>query len=79
MSRIAFLLLGSAFAAAYPTLPHSHACLPPLDTFPWCDSSLPTQSRVDALVGALTLAEKISLMQDGQPSIDRLGMSCRAT
>ena len=62
-----------ASAAAPP--PHGHACTPPDDTFPWCDASQPVAARVAALVGAMTLAEKISLTYDGQPAIPRLGLS----
>jgi len=61
-------------AVAAAPLPNAHACLPPYDSFPFCDTSLTVQERVDWLVANLTLDEKVSLMQDGQPSIDRLGI-----
>ncbi|MEO8335351.1 MAG: glucan 1,4-alpha-glucosidase, partial [bacterium] len=39
---------------------------------PYLDESLPLNTRVDDLVGRLTLAEKVSQMKDVAPAIDRL-------
>ena len=71
---LALAVLSPRASAAAPP-PHGHACTPPDDAFPWCDASQPVAARVAALVGAMTLAEKISLTYDGQPAIPRLGLS----
>lgn len=70
-SSLLLLLLCVPLASA---IPHSHACLPGFDKFTFCDTALPIQARVDALVGMMTLSEKISLVQDGQPAVPRLGL-----
>jgi beta-glucosidase len=41
---------------------------------PWFDSSLPIAQRVDALVGAMSLEEKVSQMQNHAAAIPRLGV-----
>lgn len=41
---------------------------------PWFDAGLGTQDRVDALVGAMTLREKIAQMLHETPPIPRLGV-----
>ena len=61
----------SCFSATHAQLPHAHACIAPYDNFTFCDTSLPVQARVDALVALFTLDEKISLMSDGQAAIPR--------
>lgn len=42
--------------------------------FPFMNSALPLQERVDNLVSQLTLEEKIVQMQHTSPAIDRLGI-----
>ena len=47
----------------------------PLNTnFPFRDPSLPTEKRIDDLIGRLTLEEKVMQMMDKTPAIDRLGI-----
>ena len=46
----------------------------PLGPFPWFNYSLPLDERAAALVSALTVAEKLSLMSNKQPAIGRLGL-----
>jgi beta-glucosidase len=41
---------------------------------PWFDPDRPTAARVAALVGAMTLDEKVGQMMDQAPAIDRLGV-----
>src|SRR5687768_8710403 len=41
---------------------------------PFRDPTLPLSTRVDDLLGRLTLAEKISLLHQFQPAIPRLGL-----
>lgn len=80
MARLTLLIAAAAASAAAaaaasaaPPPPNGQACVPPNNTAgAWCDVTLPTWQRVEALLAALTLDEKISLMQDGQPAIDRL-------
>ncbi len=40
----------------------------------WFDTGLPLEQRVDALVGAMTLSEKISQMYNEAPAIEHLGV-----
>ena len=41
---------------------------------PWFDADRPITARVAALVGAMTLDEKVGQMMDQAPAIDRLGV-----
>jgi len=41
---------------------------------PWLNTSLPTSQRVDALIGKMTLEEKVQQMRDHSPAIPRLGV-----
>ncbi|MCM1520636.1 MAG: glycoside hydrolase family 3 C-terminal domain-containing protein [Lachnoclostridium sp.] len=50
------------------------ALTPSAQALPYLDSSLSHEARVDDLMGRLTLDEKISLMMDQSPAIDRLGI-----
>ncbi|HEX9059415.1 MAG TPA: glycoside hydrolase family 3 N-terminal domain-containing protein, partial [Clostridia bacterium] len=43
-------------------------------TYPFQDTSLPLETRVDDLVSRLTTDEKISLMHQYEPAISRLGI-----
>lgn len=40
----------------------------------WFDASQPVEKRVDALVGAMTLEEKVSQLENGAAAIPRLGV-----
>ena len=70
LAAVAAMIAGS-LAIARAQLPHAHACIAPYDNFTFCDTSLPVQARVDALVALLTLDEKISLTSDVQAAIPR--------
>jgi beta-glucosidase len=41
---------------------------------PWQNPALPVEQRVDDLLGRLTLDEKVKLMMNGSPAIERLGI-----
>ncbi len=41
---------------------------------PWMDTSLPVDQRVDALIGQMTLEDKVQQMRDHAPAITRLGV-----
>ncbi|WP_295800180.1 glycoside hydrolase family 3 C-terminal domain-containing protein [uncultured Microbulbifer sp.] len=43
-------------------------------TYPYLDTSLPIERRVDDLVGRMTLSEKISQLYNEAPAIERLGV-----
>ena len=76
------LLLISSSSFASPSLFHHrhgrHASSPsgpaPLGPYPWFNYSLPLDQRADALVSALTVEEKLSLMSNKQPAIGRVGL-----
>jgi beta-glucosidase len=59
-----------ALAASIATAPAAHA----ETSYPFRDPNLPLPARVDDLLSRLTLAEKISLLHQYQPPIDRLGV-----
>ena len=63
-------------AAAAATALGSQTRLGPCDgaqkTSTWCDSTKPLANRVDALVGALTTAEKARLLENTAGAIPRL-------
>ena len=42
--------------------------------FPWYNWSLPIPDRVRLLVGAMTLQEKISQLNNDAPAVDRVGL-----
>ena len=46
----------------------------PAGTEPYRNPELPASERAADLLGRLTLEEKVSLMQDASPAIDRLGI-----
>ena len=41
---------------------------------PWLEPSLPIDQRIDALIGQMTLEEKVQQMRDHAPAIPRLGV-----
>ncbi len=46
----------------------------PAQSYPFRDSTLTMEQRVDDLLGRLTLEEKLSMMQHHTPAIERLGL-----
>ena len=61
--HVAGIFAGALVLCAARTVPissetlNTRACLPPHDTFPFCDATLPTAARVADLVGRLEGAE----------------------
>lgn len=53
---------------------HAHACLPPNDTFPFCDTTLAVADRVADLISRMTLAEKVSMTYDRGSEVDSIGI-----
>ena len=51
------IMLGPTLSATIP-----RACAPPHDHYKFCDKTLPLSSRIDDLIGRLTLDEKPTLL-----------------
>ena len=66
----------ASVSCAQPMYPahHAHACLPPNDGFPFCDTKLAIYDRVFDLVSRLTLAEKVAMTYDRGQAVARLGL-----
>jgi beta-glucosidase len=64
----------AAMAAALLAVPAAPGAAHADDSYPFRDPHLPLQTRVDDLVGRLTLDEKISLLHQYQPAVPRLGI-----
>jgi len=69
--KLSAALVSLLLLATGSTLPHPPA---PRATYPFQNPDLPTDQRVDDLVGRLTLPEKVSQMLNSSPAIDRLGI-----
>ena len=68
-TMLAVLLLAlSAFVHS------SAASAAPSYPFPWLDPSLPIEQRVSALIGNLSVQDKIDYLGNSNPAIDRLGL-----
>ncbi|MFC4071079.1 glycoside hydrolase family 3 C-terminal domain-containing protein [Actinoplanes subglobosus] len=65
----------AALAAAVLVLPPTVGAAQADPAFPFRDPSLPLATRLDDLLGRLTLDEKISLLHQYQPAIPRLGLN----
>lgn len=63
------LLLPLSWAQQYPDCPNG-----PLYNNSVCDTSLSTRERAQALVEAMTLAEKLNLTHNNSPGVKRLGL-----
>ena len=77
MRVLSLLLLPAAgLCQRLPLYPphHSHACNAPTNTFPFCNTSLPTPARVADLISRLTLAQKIANRYDLEVAIPELGL-----
>jgi hypothetical protein len=75
ISAATVFILGVCFAcAAHGGVPVQQACAPPKNNFTFCNVSLPLAERVDALLSALTVQEKVSLMGDLQQAVPRLNL-----
>ena len=68
-------------SSSAPSVAHRHArprvapsAPAPLGPYPWFNYSLPLDERAQSLVAALTVKEKLSLMSNKQPAIQRLGL-----
>ncbi|MFF5295838.1 glycoside hydrolase family 3 protein [Paractinoplanes globisporus] len=70
--RRRFLPILAAALLLAPAIPGAAHADP---AYPFRDPRLPLQTRVDDLVGRLTLDEKISLLHQYQPAIPRLGIN----
>ena len=70
------LLATAATAQRLPIYPqhHSHACIPPNNGFPFCNTSVPIPARVSDLISRLTLAQKIANRYDLEAPLPALGI-----
>ncbi len=69
-TSIITLLITDAAAAA-----ESMSCAdPPLNTYPYCNTSLPVDVRVKDLLSRMSLDEKAAILDAGVPAIPRLGL-----
>lgn len=61
----------SSLSSATPLYPahHSHSCIAPNNTFPFCDTTLAIEDRVADLISRLTLTEKALLTYDLSPDL----------
>ena len=48
---------------------------PPLNTYPYCNKSLPINERVDDLLSRLTIQEKVVMQNSDQGGVPRLGIA----
>ena len=53
----------------------SFSCAPPHHSYPFCNTSLPIETRAQSLISLLTLHEKIQLLANNASAIPRLGLS----
>ncbi|MGK5685620.1 glycoside hydrolase family 3 C-terminal domain-containing protein [Actinoplanes sp. URMC 104] len=65
---LAVLAAGLLAAPVVPAAAHAE------QSYPFRDPSLPLQTRVDDLVGRLTLDEKVAMLHQYQPAVPRLGV-----
>ena len=61
ISASALVAVALSYSAPPSTVKIPRACLPPHDTYPFCNASLPLTTRVDDLISRLTLDEKPTL------------------
>ena len=69
--RRRFLTVLAAALLVIPSVPAAAYADP---SYPFRDPRLPTQARIDDLLGRLTLDEKISWLHQYQPAVPRLGI-----
>ena len=73
----ALVAVALSYSAPPSTVKIPRACLPPHDTYPFCNASLPLSTRVDDLISRLTLDEKPTLLvarNSPNGNISRLGV-----
>lgn len=56
-------------------VPHGHACLPPYDTFPFCDTTKSIAARVQNLISLLDDSTKAGMLYDLSPAVASLGLT----
>jgi beta-glucosidase len=62
------------FALSFTTLPVLLNAQQDIKSLPYMNPSLPTEQRVNDLIGRMTLEEKVDQMRDHAPAIPRLGV-----
>ncbi len=71
--RLQAIVLGVLMGLSIPTFSQGSSSGAGAER-PWTDTSLPIDKRVDALIGQMTLEEKVQQMRDHAPAIPRLGV-----
>ena len=71
-SRVKAIVLGVLFSLSVSSFGQNQPSAAPDAGRPWLNTSLPTSARVDALIGKMTLEEKVQQMRDHSPAIPRL-------
>src|SRR5579875_3718324 len=64
----------TALLAVCPWIIAQQGSVAPSGDRPWMDTSRPLAERVNALIGQMTLEEKVQQMRDHAPAIPRLGV-----
>ena len=75
-ARVASAALLVAAGSSVPLYPahHSHACVAPFDTFPFCDVTLATEDRVADLISRMALSDKTALTYDLGAAMPAIGV-----
>ncbi|KAL7141591.1 hypothetical protein ABFS83_08G063600 [Erythranthe nasuta] len=71
-----FLQLITTFCHCYTPnqKPLEYPCLPPHDSYPFCNTSLPFKTRAQSLISLLELDEKIQQLSNSASAVPRLGI-----
>jgi beta-glucosidase len=72
--RLQAIVLGVLFGVSMSSLGQNQPATGADAGRPWLNTSLPISQRVDALIGKMTLEEKVQQMRDHSPAIPRLGV-----
>ena len=73
-ARVPALVVSILMGFAIPGLSQQQTSKAADAARPWMNTSLPTDQRVDDLIGKMTLEEKVRQMRDQAPAIPRLGV-----
>src|SRR5580658_4279671 len=72
--RVYAIVFATALGLSITAIGQSKPSAPADADRPWLNTTLPISQRVDALIGKMTLEEKVQQMRDHSPAITRLGV-----
>src|SRR5580658_5645196 len=72
--RVYAIVFATALGLSITAIGQSKPSAPADADRPWLNTTLPISQRVDALIGRMTLEEKVQQMRDHAPAIPRLGV-----